>query len=217
MFEGEGEFLIAAMMRLGLPEFDAHAMIEQEYNCSPGNVPSGIVKLGLRVCRPCADQAGFKVGPFPHVPLFRQPDIDAHGRLVLHGNQPNGCIVCSARTDSAIGLLGDLDFHERILTGIGVTEAQAILRPRFSERESLRWSVVLLCRDCYEQEEIPIPLGLCSDEALNSFSQFPGPPVNRTISPTVLLGSMSSGPPSSEQGSAPEWTDFRDRAIRFPT
>ncbi len=41
VFEGEGEFLIAAMMRLGLPEFDAHAMIEQEYNCSPRQRPFG--------------------------------------------------------------------------------------------------------------------------------------------------------------------------------
>ena len=63
--EGDAEFHVAALMKLGLSQQQAsgtlHVYTEQELGCDPGTVPAGRFTLAIRVCRDCAAKTGAKV------------------------------------------------------------------------------------------------------------------------------------------------------------
>lgn len=56
-FKGEGEWLIAGIHSLGVPMDDAIPMVSNALGAPPGEVPDGMVEIGVRVCSACAAKA----------------------------------------------------------------------------------------------------------------------------------------------------------------
>ena len=90
--EGEGEWVIAGLMRMEIPKRDATVLVEdaavERYGCDPGKLPVEVMQIPYRVCAECAAKAGLTVGPVETPPLYRQPeeqwsdDARLHARLV---------------------------------------------------------------------------------------------------------------------------------------
>lgn len=77
--EGEAEWILAALVALGIDEATAEAVfrghLEREgWTGGPDEVPGGRVQLAFRLCSVCAEKVNFRVGPVSgDVPRLRQP------------------------------------------------------------------------------------------------------------------------------------------------
>jgi hypothetical protein len=77
-FQGEAEFAMAGLIRLGVPKGEAGPTVqvfcEHELGCDPGMVPAGDFTYVFRLCPDCAAKAGVPVGKLPdNIPTLRQP------------------------------------------------------------------------------------------------------------------------------------------------
>jgi hypothetical protein len=54
-FKGEGEFLVAGLLVLGIPQDQGAIMVERNFDCPPGRVPVGRHWIAVRVCSACVD------------------------------------------------------------------------------------------------------------------------------------------------------------------
>jgi hypothetical protein len=63
-FTGEAEWIIAALMHLGIPDDQASALVSYASGCDPGKVPVDDVTMLFRVCNDCATKpaGGLNVG-----------------------------------------------------------------------------------------------------------------------------------------------------------
>ena len=74
-FVGEAEWAVAGLQHLGVPDYQAGATVSYGLGCGPGEVPDGEVTVMFRVCRECADKAGFPVAlvtAAADIPAIRQ-------------------------------------------------------------------------------------------------------------------------------------------------
>ncbi len=60
--EGIAEFVLAGVIKLGVPEEQARIILAVLWGKEPGQVPDGIVKTPIPVCAEDADRAGMKAG-----------------------------------------------------------------------------------------------------------------------------------------------------------
>jgi hypothetical protein len=60
--EGMPEFVLAGVIKMGVPEEQAHIILAVLWGKEPGQVPDGIVKTPIPVCAEDADRAGMKAG-----------------------------------------------------------------------------------------------------------------------------------------------------------
>jgi hypothetical protein len=80
VFEGEAEWIITALHRIGLPLDEAAAtfgvIAEEQYGCDHGFVPTGRITEGFRLCRACARKADTNVASVKseRKPVYRQPE-----------------------------------------------------------------------------------------------------------------------------------------------
>jgi hypothetical protein len=76
--KGEGEFLMAAMQKIGVTEQDSRRLVlnaaQEHYGCTPGHLPVVDMEMLIRVCTDCGHKGGFEPGPEGAVPLYEQPD-----------------------------------------------------------------------------------------------------------------------------------------------
>jgi hypothetical protein len=61
-FTGEAEWAAAGLIRLGVPAPEVMATISHYLDVEPGMVPDGRFTVFFKVCKRCADRAGFSVG-----------------------------------------------------------------------------------------------------------------------------------------------------------
>jgi hypothetical protein len=67
---GEPEWVIAALVNLGLPQEQGLALLSSATGCEPGLVPDGGTAISLRLCGRCAQRAPIDVAVGPvHAPL----------------------------------------------------------------------------------------------------------------------------------------------------
>jgi hypothetical protein len=58
-FRGEGEWVVAGLMALGIRDFDeAAAVVSLATGTEPGMVPDGVITVGVRCCESCVAQSG---------------------------------------------------------------------------------------------------------------------------------------------------------------
>jgi hypothetical protein len=61
-FTGTAEWIVAGLVKLGVPEEEAVATLSRATGCDPGMVPGGEFAFPIRVCEECADRTGLVVG-----------------------------------------------------------------------------------------------------------------------------------------------------------
>ena len=61
-FDGEAEFAVACLSKLGVPMEQSAVAIQLATGCEPGMVPEGRFRLVVRVCRDCVSASEV---PFP--------------------------------------------------------------------------------------------------------------------------------------------------------
>jgi hypothetical protein len=79
-FEGEAEWMIAGLHKIGLPVDQAQAtflfIAASELGCEPGTVPDGRFTEVVRLCQRCAEKANVPVGePGGLVPTLHAPEV----------------------------------------------------------------------------------------------------------------------------------------------
>jgi hypothetical protein len=75
--KGEAEFMIATLMRAGVPQDEATQVIDgvahDRYGCDRGKVPTTDMELAVRLCVDCGAKVGLKLGTEDHLLVYEQP------------------------------------------------------------------------------------------------------------------------------------------------